>query len=75
GHYFTFQLVNLKVFSESGEFFGVIKEVIENPGNDYLVVDYQENSYNIPLVKEFIKFIDFDKKEVVVRRVKEFLEL
>jgi len=74
-HYFIFQLIGLKVVSESGEHFGTIREVIENPGNDYFIVGYKNKVYNIPCVKEFIKSVKFDTKEIVVSRIKEFIDI
>ena len=49
---------------------GVIKDVMDTPANEVLVLD---NKGLIPYVSAFIKKIDTDKKQVIVNDVKGLL--
>jgi len=73
--YFVFNLIDLEVFSEAGENYGKIKNVIENPGNDIFIVEYTGKEYLIPAVSEFIKTVDTINKKMIVYKIKEFIAI
>lgn len=54
----------------NGKKVGVIKDVMDTPANEVLVLD---NNGLIPYVKAFINKVDPDKKEVIVNDVKGLL--
>ncbi|MBO8126727.1 MAG: 16S rRNA processing protein RimM [Firmicutes bacterium] len=58
-------LVGLEVVSPGGVRLGAVKSVVNNPGNDLLVIDKPEGEILLPMVKEFVHRIDLDKRQVV----------
>ncbi|MBX3119166.1 MAG: 16S rRNA processing protein RimM [Fimbriimonadaceae bacterium] len=58
-------LIGLEVFTSSGERLGNVSEVLLYPANDLLVVGEHE----IPMVREFVKEIDLEKKRVTVELI------
>lgn len=56
--YFIADLIGLRVFSEEKEI-GRIKEVLQYPGNDVLLVQ-GEKEYLIPFVPAFVHAVDLD---------------
>lgn len=65
-------LINYKIVNNK-KFYGIIKDIRSN-NHDYLLeVEFNNKDYYIPYVKEFIKEIRKDKKEVEVCRVEELI--
>jgi len=74
GSYFVFEIVGMKVKTESGKILGDIKEVLSLPANDVYVVRKGEKEYNIPAIKEVVKKVDLEKKEMTIKPLKGLLE-
>ena len=58
--YFVSDLIGLKVVTESGDDFGIIKDVLHTGANDVYVVDYDDRQVLIPAIKECILDINLD---------------
>ena len=67
--YLSFDLIGFSVIIDNN-LVGTITDVLDTPANEVLVLD---NNVMIPYVKEFIKNINMDKREVVVENVKGLL--
>ncbi|MDD5747969.1 MAG: ribosome maturation factor RimM [Actinomycetota bacterium] len=66
GEYWVHELIGLNVFSIEGESVGVIKDVLFGKGQEILEVEREEKCFLIPFVREFIKKIDLEERQVVV---------
>ncbi len=81
GEYFWFDLIGSSVL-ENGEVLGIVKEIQRLPQGDYLLVNTDkklvENGYAktflIPYIKQFVKEVNVDKKEIEVSGSKDILE-
>ncbi len=74
GRYYIFEIIGLKVKTESGEILGEVKEVLSFPANDVYVVKKDKKEYNIPAIKEVIKKIDLKKKLIIIKPLEGLLE-
>lgn len=66
GTYYEFQIVGLKACRENGEAIGEVKDIIELPGNDVLVIDRRGEEVLVPLVAAFVKKIDIENKRIII---------
>jgi len=72
--YYYYQIIGMEVFTENNrEYIGKIKEILETGANDVYIVKHKDKEYLIPAVKEFIKKIDIEKKEMVIKPIKGLL--
>jgi len=68
GHYYVFQLVGLPVFTQEGDFLGILKDVLPTGSNDVYQVCHPETGREIllPAIKDCIKSIDLEHRRIVV---------
>jgi len=74
GRYYIFQIIGLKVITDSGKPLGEVKEVLSLPANDVYVVRNKKIEYHIPAIKEVVKKIDLGKKLLVIKPQEGLLE-
>ncbi len=67
GEYYWHQLLGLKVYTEEGEYLGVLEEIMETAGHDVYVVRKGEDEILLPAIKEVIRAIILDEGRMVVR--------
>jgi len=68
GHYYVFEIVGLKVWSEEGAFLGEVGAVLKTGANDvYSVTSPEGREILIPALKEVVREIDVAGKRMVVR--------
>ena len=72
--YFIFDLIGLKVKKLTGEFVGDLTKVLSLPANDVYVVNRGNHEFLIPAIKDVIKKIDLDKKEMIINPIDGLLE-
>ncbi|WP_243183414.1 ribosome maturation factor RimM [Anaerosolibacter carboniphilus] len=75
--YFITDLIGLKVYSDEGEFIGMVKDVIQAAGNDiYEVASAKTAGKNIliPAVGEFIKEVNLDTCTITVKVIEGLIE-
>lgn len=58
GSYYLYQLLGLKVQTTTGEFLGVIVDIIETGANDVYVVEHNGQEVLLPAIPEVVKNID-----------------
>lgn len=65
--YYEKDLIDIDVFDENMNFVGKIVEVINNPTQDVLGIEFEEKVWYIPFVDEFIIDVDLEEKRVVAK--------
>lgn len=73
GEFYVFDLVGLNVIDADNKIFGKVKEVLNFPANDVLVVEYDEGEILVPFVKVTVNEINIDEGNVKIGRIREFL--
>ena len=65
--YYIHDIIGLRVDDEEGKTIGIIKEVISAGASDVFVIEADHGEVLIPVVSEFVKEVDLEKKRVIVR--------
>jgi 16S rRNA processing protein RimM len=66
GEYYLFQLVGVRVETESGEWLGHIVDVIETGANDVYVVHGPRGEVLLPAIDDVVRALDLESKHMVV---------
>lgn len=74
GTYYEFQIVGLVACRENGETIGEVTDILELPGNDVLVIDGHGKEILVPLVDNFIKEINIEKKRIIITPIKGLID-
>ncbi len=72
--FFLFDVIGMKVYTESGEYLGEIAEIIEMPANDLWRVE-GERSILLPASENVILNVDKEERKVTVRIIEGLLDL
>lgn len=65
--YFIADLIGLRVVTEEGEDFGVLKDVLETGANDVYIVEMADGKeVLLPAIKDCIRGIDMEKQVITV---------
>ncbi len=64
--YHVQQLIGCMVSTESGEEVGLVKDVVNLPGQDVLAVDYRGREILIPFVYEIVPTIDIKARKIII---------
>ena len=67
GEYFHFQLLGLRVLTESGEELGRLSEILETGSNDVYVVSGPDKEILVPALSEVVQEVKLTEKIMVVR--------
>ncbi len=67
GEYYYFQLVGVRVETESGQWLGRVVEVLETGANDVYVVRGPRGEVLLPAVEDVVLELDLELKRMVVR--------
>ena len=68
GAYFIVDLIGLEVYTEEGEFLGILKEVLQPGANDvYVVEDKVKQEILLPVIPDVVKQVDIEGKKVIVK--------
>ena len=73
-HYW-FELIDLRVYLDTGKYLGIIKEIIPTGSNDVYVVKQNDSEFLIPATHEVVKKIDLDKGEMIISAIDGLLDL
>ena len=67
--YYWFELIDLKVYLDTGKYLGIIKEIFPTGSNDvYVVKDKENNEYLIPAIKEYIDTFNIEEKILLIKK-------
>lgn len=65
--YFIADMIGMSVFSEDGELFGTLKDVMETGANDvYVIESSQYGEVLVPAIKECILDVDIRKRKMTI---------
>ena len=73
--FFYYELRGLNVYSITGQYLGVVKEIFPTGSNDVYVVEGQGKEFLIPAIHQVIKEINIAQKRMVISPIKGLLEL
>ncbi len=73
--FFYYELLGLNVYSITGQYLGVVKEIFPTGSNDVYVVEGQGKEFLIPAIHQVIKEINITQKRMVISPIKGLLEL
>ncbi len=73
-NFYINDVINFKVL-ENGNKLGYIYDIFTLPGGNVIGIKFNEKEILIPMIDKYIEFFDFDKKIVILKNIKEFLEL
>lgn len=74
-HYFIYDLIECQVYDMDNNYIGKIVEVLKGASNDvYVVKDNSHKEHLIPVVKEFIKNVNIDKKTIFIDPIEGMIE-
>ena len=73
--YYWFELIDLKVYLDTGKYLGIIKEIIPTGSNDVYVVKQNDSEFLIPAIYDVVKRIDLDKGEMIISAIDGLLDL
>ena len=69
--YFVVDLIGLEVFTEDGEKFGTMKDVLETGANDVYIIDsINYGEVLIPAIKQCVLDIDIEANKMVIHLMK-----
>ena len=73
---FIADLIGLKVVTDDGEDFGVLKDVLKTGANDVYIIQGKEGKeYLFPAIKQCILNVDLEKETVAVHIMDGLLDL
>jgi 16S rRNA processing protein RimM len=73
--FYIHDLIGMKVYNENASLLGEISKVETFSSSDiYIVKDLKGNEYMIPAVKDIIKSIDLEKKQMIIRQIDGLLD-
>ena len=65
--YFVADMIGLQVFTEDGEEFGVMKDVMETGANDVYIIDSPKHGeVLIPAIKQCILDVDIENEKIII---------
>lgn len=65
--FYHFQLLDMDVYSDEGEYLGRVAEIIETPGNDvYIVRKPNERDLLLPAIRDVVLDVDTDSARMTV---------
>ncbi len=73
GVYYVEDLIGSTIIDEKHGVIGTLSDVIKNPAHDIYEVKTRGENILIPVVDEFIKEIDIEKREIKVKLIEGFL--
>ena len=74
GRYYVFEVVGCRVFDDLGRGLGEVTEVLEMPASDVFAVRLDRGGQVLlPVVRDFVRRIDLERRRIEVRGVEELL--
>lgn len=75
GEHFWYELLDLKVYLDTGEYLGSISQIISSGGNDIYVVKEEKKEIFIPATYEVVKQIDLKNGKMIISAIEGLLDL
>ena len=74
GEYYRFEIEGLKVFDDTGKYYGVIEDIIETGSNDVYVVRENDKEWLVPMIDSVVKSIDLEQGKLIFHCVEGLFE-
>ncbi|MBW1690707.1 MAG: 16S rRNA processing protein RimM [Deltaproteobacteria bacterium] len=75
GEFFHFELLDLRVYLDTGQYLGVLKGIFQTGSNDVYVIEGQGKEYLIPAIYQVVKEVNLSEKRMVISPMKGLLDL
>lgn len=75
GEFFHFELLDLNVYLDTGQYLGVLKRIFETGSNDVYVVKGREKEYLIPAMYQVVREVNLSEKKMVISPMRGLLDL
>ncbi len=76
GSFYIFDIIGLEVYSEDGDFIGLVEDVLQTGANDvYVVTDKEKKEQKpllVPAIKEVVKEIDIKGGKMIISPMQEY---
>ncbi len=72
--YYWYQLIGLDVYTSKGEQIGRVKNLMETPAYDILIINSEEKEILIPFNEVFVENVDLEKSKIVTNPIKGLLD-
>jgi 16S rRNA processing protein RimM len=73
--YFWHELLGLKVYLDTGQYLGVVSQIISTGANDIYVVKGADKEICIPAIYEVVKEIDVENEKMIISAMEGLLDL
>ena len=73
--FFWYELSGLDVYLTTGQYLGVLKEILPTGSNDVYVVEGQGKEFLIPAIHQVVKEINIPQKRMIISPMKGLLDL
>ena len=74
GEYYRFDIEGLKVFDDTGKYYGVIEDIIETGSNDVYVVRGDGKEWLVPMIDSIVQSIDLEQGKLIFHCVEGLFE-
>ena len=74
GEYYRFEIEGLKVFDDTGKYYGVIEEIIATGSNDVYVVRGDGKEWLVPMIDSVVQNIDLEEGKLIFHCVEGLFE-
>ncbi len=74
GEYLIFELVGLNVVDNRGKVFGKIKDVLNMPANDVLVIETAQKEILVPFIEQVVDSISIEQRFVKIGKIGDFYD-
>ena len=74
GEYYRFEIEGLKVFEDTGKYYGVIEDIIETGSNDVYVVRENDKEWLVPMIDSVVQSIDLEQSKLIFHCVEGLFE-
>ena len=75
GEFFHHEILGIRVFRETGEYLGMVSQIIPTGSNDIYVVKEGKKEFLVPAIREVVREIDPRNRKMVISPMEGLLEL
>ena len=73
--FFWHELLGMEVYLTTGEYLGVVREILPTGSNDVYLVEHEGKEFLIPAIHQVVREIDVSRKRMIVLPIKGLLDL
>ena len=74
GEFYRFEIEGLKVFDDTGKYYGFVEEIVETGSNDVYVVRGEGKEWLIPMIDSVVQTIDLEQGKLIFHCVEGLFE-